>query len=157
MKHMRTFVVLLAVATAAVADEKPTTNARAVVEGYVAAALAGKVKDAGALAVGGRSPAKKERIEEFKVLLGRKSLEIARVLVGEKKGQAIALSEAVKLTKANPDGRDTGYLVFALVKSKDQWLLADIDFRTEQAAREKFEEFQKKNPDAKEIPARSGK
>ncbi len=157
MKHTRTFVVLLAVGTAAVAGEKPKPNARDAVEGYVAAALAGKVEDAAALAVEGQSPAKKERIEQFKGLLSVKAFKITRVLVGEKKGQAIAVSEAVKLTKASPDGQDTGCLVFALVKSRDKWLVKDIDFRTEEAAKEKVNGFEKKNPGAKEIPAKSEK
>jgi hypothetical protein len=157
MKHLRAFVVLLAVGTASVADEKPKIDARNAVEGYVAAALAGRLEDAAALAVEGRSPAQKKRIEEFKGLLGVKALGIARVVVSEKKGRAIALSRAIKLTKTNPDGRDTGCLVFALVESRGRWLLEDIDFRTEEAAREKVEGFQKKNPDAKEIPSRSEK
>src|SRR5579885_1314453 len=111
MKHVVPFaVVMLAIGTLAVADERPKPDARDAVEGYVAAALAGKVDDAAAWAVEGQGPAKRKRIEEFKGRLGVRALKIAKVLVGERKGEAIAISEPVKLTKANPDGRDGGRL-----------------------------------------------
>jgi hypothetical protein len=84
--------------------------------------------------------------------VGAGTLKLDRILVGENKGQAIAVSQAVKLTKANPDGRNTGRLVFGLVKSGNRWLVRDIDFRTEDEAKEKVKAFEKKNPDAKEIP-----
>ncbi len=129
-------------------------NGREVVESFVAAALEGKVDEAMALAVEGQGPSKKQ-IEEFPKLLSVKALKIANVLASDKRAQAIAVSEAVKLTKANPDGRDTGALVFALVKSGDKWLVKDIDFRTEGAAKERLKAFEKKNPDAKELPAES--
>jgi hypothetical protein len=157
MKPMSMVVVLLAVGTAAGADEKPKANARDVVEAYVAAALAGKVADAAALAVEGKSAAKKKRIEELKRLLVVKALEMNRVLVSEKKGEALAVSDTVQLTKANPDGQDRGRLVFALVKSGKKWLVRDIDFRNEEAANEKTRGFEKTNPDAKEIPPRARK
>ena len=144
--------LLPGVITSAVADDVAKTTARDGVEGYVAAALAGKVDTAIALAVKGQSPGKKERIEDFKAMLGVKALKIDRVLVGEKKGQAIAISEAVKLTKANPDGQDSGLLLFALVRSGDKWLVKDIDFRTDDQAKERVKGFETKNPDSKEIP-----
>jgi hypothetical protein len=153
MKPMSTFAVMFAVGTLAIADEQPKPNARNAVERYVAAALAGKDEDAAALAVEGKSPAKKKRIEELKRLLGGKALKLPTVLVGETKGEAIAVSESVKLTQANPDGRDTGCLVFGLVKSGDKWLVRDIDFPTAEAAKEKVKGFEKKNRDSKEIPA----
>lgn len=40
--------------------------------------------------------------------------------------------------------------MFALVESGTQWVLKDIDFRSEYAAKEKVNAFQKKSPDAKE-------
>lgn len=148
MKTPCTCLVLFIVAIPAFADEKP--NPRRSVEGYVAAVLAGKADDAKALAVEGQSPAKAKSIEKLKALLNVKTLKISSVHASEKKGQAVAVSEAVKLTKANPDGRDTGCLVFTLVRSGGRWLLKDIDFRTEADAREKVKAFLKKNPDAQE-------
>jgi hypothetical protein len=157
MKPMITLVVLLVVGAAAGADDKPRTGAPDVVERYVAGALAGKVDDTAALAVKGKSPTKKKRIEELKTLVGAGTLKLDRVLVGENKGQAIAVSQAVRLTKANPDGRNSGRLVFGLVKSGNHWLVRDIDFPDEEGAKEKVKAFRKKNADAKEIGAREKK
>jgi hypothetical protein len=148
---------LFAVGTGTVAAEQPKANARTALEGYVAAALAGKVDDAAALAVEEHSAAKKKRIKELKDLLSVKVLKISSVLAGEKKGEATAVSDAVQLTKANPDRRDRGRFVFALVKSGKRWLVKDVDFRSEQGVKDKVKQFEKKNPDAKEIPARAKK
>jgi hypothetical protein len=157
MKHVSAFIVLIALCPVARSEDKPRTDARQAVEGYVTAALAGKVADAAALAVEGQSPAKTKGIEKFRKLVGAKTLKIDRVLASGKKGRAIAVSEAVKLTKANPDGRDSGVLVFALDKAGDNWLVRDIDFRNAADAKEKVQGFAKKNPDAKEIPAKAEK
>lgn len=153
MRPKIVLVVAVAFGTEAVGQDI-SPNARETVERYAAAALADKVDYAAALAVAGQAPAQKERIEEFGKLIGVKALKIARVLASEKLGQAIAVSEAVKLAKANPDGRDTGVLVFALVRSGNKWLVKDIDFRTEGAAKERLKAFEKKNPDAKENSAK---
>jgi hypothetical protein len=141
----------------ALGQEKPKLDARETVEGYVHSALAGRLDEAAAFAVEGQSPSRRERIEEFRGMVGVKALKIASVVVSEKKGQAIAVSEAVKLTRANPDGRNTGALVFALVKLGDKWLVKDIDFRSVEAVKEMAKGFEKQMPDAKEIPARSAK
>src|SRR5262249_19405903 len=155
MKQLSMLAVLAVLGTSAVAEDKPKPDARTTVEGYVAAALAGKVEDAAALAVADQAPSKKKRIEEIPKLLGVKKLKITTVLAGETKGEGLAVSEKVKLTKANPDGRDTGVLTFKLVNDKGKWLVRDIDFDTEAQAMEKSKQFGKKNPDAKEVPAKS--
>jgi hypothetical protein len=154
---MLALAVLLTGCNLVSADNARNHNARDAVEGYVAAALAGKVDDAMALAVEGKSPAKKKRIQELAVLVGAKTLDMDRVLASEKKGQAIAVSKAIRLTKANPDGRDTGRLVFGLVKSGNNWLVRDIDFATEERAKEKVKRFENKNADVKEIAGKGKK
>lgn len=157
MRHVIVVAAVLVLSTVAVADDKPAADPRAVVEGYVVAALAGKADDAVKLAVEGQSPSRKDQVEEFKALVDAKTVKLPTVFVGAAKGRAIAVSEEVKITKANPDGRDKGHLVFALVKSGDKWLVKDIDFRTEEKAKEQVEEFKKKNPDSKELPAETEK
>src|SRR4051812_19551941 len=102
MRHRGTFVALAALGTVAFAEERPGANAREAVEGYVAAALAGKVDDAAASAVKGQSPAAKKRVEELRKLVGAKALKITTAFASPKDGQAIAVSEPVKLTRANP-------------------------------------------------------
>lgn len=158
MNRVALIAVVLTFSTTAFADDKPaSSDPRTVVERYVAAALAGKTDDAVKLAVEGQSPSNKDKIEEFKALVDAKSVRFPTVFVGTTKGQAIAVSEAVKITEADSDGRDTGRLVFALVKSRDQWLVKDIDFRTEANAKEQVEKFKSKNADAKELPIADAK
>jgi hypothetical protein len=136
------------------AQEKLALDARGTVDGYVSAALAGKVDEAVALAIAGQAPASKERVKEFPRMIGAKSLKIANVLASAKAGQAIAVSESVKLTRANPDGSDMGALVFAVTKTGDQWRIRDIDVRAVDDANERLKAFAKKYADAKEIPAK---
>ena len=115
-------------------------NARDVVVQYVAAALSGKVDDAVALAVEGQSPSKPEKVKEFKTIVKAAKIQS----VWEDEGNAIAVSDEIK---------DKGYLVFALVRSKDKWLVKDIDLRSEEKAKEQVEKFKKKYPKAKESKA----
>jgi hypothetical protein len=156
MKHIGMVAVVLAFGGVALADDKPKPNARSTVERYVAAALAGKVDDAVALAVAGQSPSRKERIEEFQALVAAKAVKLPTVWADETKGQAVAVSEEVKITRANPDGRDAGHLTFELIKSGGKWRVKDIDFETAEKAKEQVEKFRKKYADAKELPPRAG-
>jgi hypothetical protein len=164
MRNVSVYVTLFLLAvlpmSRAAGADKPKAenrNAREVVEGYVASALAGHVQEAAALAVPDQSPAQKTRIEEFKELLGEQALKIVSVHFSDKNGRAMAVSQPVKLTKANPDGRNMGRLVFELTRMGDKWLLKDIDFRTDEAAQERVKTFGQKYPDAKEIPAKAEK
>ncbi|HEY8504191.1 MAG TPA: hypothetical protein VIL46_06380 [Gemmataceae bacterium] len=97
----RTLLALALLAPAAAAGAEPpkadARNAREVLEAYGAAALAGKTDEAAALAVPGQSPSHKERIAELKDLLGVKELKIARAYASEKKQEAVALSDKVKI------------------------------------------------------------
>jgi hypothetical protein len=150
MMRVAMSAVVLAFSTVASADDKPAADPRAVAEQYVAAALAGKADDAVKLAVEGQSPSRKDKIEELKASVEAKAVKLPTVFVGAAKGQAIAASEAFKITKANADGLGKGHLVFSLVKSGDKWLVKDIDFRDEEKAKDQVEKFKTKHPDAKE-------
>jgi hypothetical protein len=135
MKPLTTIAFLFTLTTLASAQDKHP-NARTIIEQYVAAALNGKVDDAVGLAVEGQSPAKKEKVKEFKAWVDAKTVKLPTVWSDDKKGQAIAVSEEVKVTKPQPDGQDKGYLVFALIKSGDKWRVKDIDFRNEEKAKD---------------------
>lgn len=130
------------------ADDKPKANARQAVESYVAATLAGKVEEAAAVAVEGQSPGRKKNIEEFKALVNLKELRILAVHACDKSGRATAVSEPFTLTKANPDGSDTGCVTFLINRVKDRWLVKDIDFRSKAAAQEQVKTFLKRYPEA---------
>jgi hypothetical protein len=145
---------LLAAAAPAFADDR---DARQVIEGYVAAALEGKADAAAALAEEGQSPSREKSINELKEMLGVKALKLVTVHASDGKGRAIAVSEGVKLAQANPDGRDKGLLVFELKKTDKGWLVRDIDFRTEDRAKEQVKQFLEKYADAKELPAKPAK
>jgi hypothetical protein len=153
-------LALLTTSFIALADEKPKAdelNARDTVEKWVAAALAGKVEEATPLADPNTSLGKEKGVKEFKEILGLKSLKVVRVSVSTKDGYAAAMSEGVKLLNQKPGKRDTGVISFKLFRVKDRWLLKDIDFDTEDRAREKIKEFIEKHADAEDIPVREKK
>ena len=109
----------------------PKLNPRQVAEGYLAAALAGKPDDAVKFAEAGKSPAKPESVMKFKELIGADAIALPTVLFSDKNGYALAVSNAIKLPKALPDGTDRGCLLFTLKKTKDGvWLIKDIDLRS---------------------------
>ena len=127
-------------------------DARAVAEQYVAAALAGKTDDAVKLAAEGQSTAKPKKIEEFKDGVGKDKLALPTVLFSDAKKYALAVSDPLKLTKANPDGtQPEGVLVFVLVKRGDDWRVKDIDFRDTEKAKKLVEDMKKLMPDATEL------
>ena len=148
-------VLALAMSSVAFACETRHDNPRSVIEAYVAAALSGKVDDAVALALADRAASDKKQVQELNAFIEAETLKIPIVWAGEKSGRAIARTEHVKIAEANPDGRDTGYLVFTLVKSQGKWLVDDIDFDTDERAKQQIEDFKKKNLDAKSLPIES--
>lgn len=161
MKHMGVVVAVLGIVgscaladgkTASAAAKNAVAGARQAIEAYVAAALDGRDQDASALGVSGTG--RKETVEKFRTLLGVKSLKIVTVLASDTSGQATAVSDAVKLTKANPDGRNTGVMSFLLVRTSGKWLVKDIDFDTEAKAKSKVDEFRKRYTDAAEAPTK---
>src|SRR5262249_37766414 len=126
---LRAMVVLVAasalwlpIATTRAAQDK-NLDARQVAEAYVAAALLANAAEAAALAEPGQSPAGKERIQEFKELVGAKALKLVSVHATDTQGRALAVSEPVRLTKANPNGQDKGALLFTLKKVDGKWLV----------------------------------
>lgn len=129
-------------------------DARATVEQYVTAALGGKTDDAAKLAVEGQSPAKAKKIEEFKHLVAKDKLPLATVLASDGKKYAVAVSDAVKLSKPNADGQDAGVLVFVLVKRDGEWRVKDIDFRDAEKAKKLIDDMKKVMPDAVELKAK---
>lgn len=132
-------------------------DARAVAEQYVAAALAGKTDDAAKLAAEGQSPAKPKKIEEFKAIVGKDKLALPTVFASDGKKYALAVSDPLKLTKANPDGtQPEGVLVFVLVKRGDDWRVKDIDFREPEKAKKLVEDMKKFMPDAAELKPKKG-
>jgi hypothetical protein len=102
-------------------------DARTTVEGWVAAALAGDVQKAAPLADPNTSLATEKGVKKSKGLVGGAAVKVANVYASEKRGQAVAKSEPVRLAKANPDGRDTGVPSFELVRVGGKWLLKDTE------------------------------
>lgn len=147
-------LLLVTGSPASAGDNTKDTGVREAMQGWIRAALAGKVEDAAALAVPGTKPAAENGMKEFRKLVAVATLEVPTVWASAKHGRAAAISDPVRLIKADPDGRDTGVLSFQLVQVKDRWLLMDIDFGTEEKARRKLKRFKEMHPDAREIPAR---
>ena len=129
-------------------------NARTVVEAYVSAALASDVAKAAALAK--NAPADPKRIAEIPKQLNVKRLAIKSVYVHDpaKPVTALATSEAVKLTKKQPDGQRDGFLVLTLTMSDEGWSVTDIDFESEEGAEDELKRFREANPSAVDVPTR---
>ena len=128
--------------------EKPLElqNARSVVEAYVAAALAGRVEQAASLAKG--TPAVRNQIESIPRQLNVQRLAIQSVYVNDptKPVTALATSEAVKLSKPNPDGQRDGFLLLTLTMREGGWFVTDIDFESEECADRELKKFLEANP-----------
>lgn len=141
------------------ADEPKKTNpdARQTVQAYLAAVLAGQVDAAAALALPGSVEGSKERIEQYKELIAARTIKLASTHVSAEKGRAFAVTEVVRLTKAQPDGRDKGPLVIKVTKADGRWLVRDVDFKTEEVAKQQLKQFLEKYQDAKPVPEKSEK
>jgi len=150
---------ILALALTAVADEpkKADRDARQTVESYLAAVLAGKVDAAAALALPGSSEGSKKRIEEYKELIAAKTIKVASSHASAKQGRAFVVTEEVKLARAQPDGRDKGPLLIKLSKKDGEWLVRDVDFKTEEAAKKELKQFLDRFPDARPEPEKQKK
>ena len=79
------------------------SDARAVAEQYVAAALEGKTDDAMKLAAEGQSASKPKKIEEFKELVGKDKLPRATVLASDTKKYALAVTDGAIIQHASDD------------------------------------------------------
>lgn len=142
MRLMIVGIVLIS-STTGLATEKKHSDPRLVIEAYIAAALAGKVDEAVSLALEDNLPSNKAQVLELNEVIDAPTLKVLAVWVSVQNNQAVALTEHVKITPANPDERDTGCFVFTLARSKDIWLVMDIDFDTEEEAIKHVEEFKK--------------
>lgn len=132
-------------------------TARQTVEAYLAAVLAGKGEAATALALPGSVEGSEKRIAEYRELFAGNTIRAASSHVSTGKEQALVITEEVKLAKAARDGRDKGPLIVKLTKLKGGWLVRDVDFKTEERAKEELKEFLAKYPDAKAEPAPPGR
>lgn len=121
-------------------------NARAVVEAYVAAALRRDHETAASLAK--NAPSDPKQIGDFSEQLNVQRLAMKSVYVNDpaKPVTALATSEAVKLTKKQPDGERDGFLVLTLTMSEEGWFVTDIDFESEEGADDELKKFLKANP-----------
>jgi hypothetical protein len=132
---------------------EPQANARTCVRTFLAAALAGKVDEAVALADGSRLPA--AQIRQLGDRIKAKKLTLVSVLASEtgpRKG-ALAITESVQLARPDPDGRDTGKLAISLAKRDDRgWLVQDIDFESEESLKGEVDRFLEDFPDAQPVP-----
>ena len=132
---------------------QPSANATTCVRAFLAAALAGKVDEAAALADGDQLPV--EQIRELRDQIKAKKVTVISVLASETgpRKQALAITESVQVAKPNPDGRDTGKLVITLAKRDDRgWLVQDIDFESEDSVKGELDRFLRDFPDAQPVP-----
>jgi regulation of enolase protein 1 (concanavalin A-like superfamily) len=127
-------------------------NARTRVQEFLAAALAGKVGEAAALAddqfpVG--------QIRELRDQIKARTVSVVTVLASDTgpRKKALAITQRVQVTKADPDGRDTGKLAITLAKRDDRgWFVEDIDFGSEESIKDEVVRFLKEFPGARPVP-----
>ncbi len=133
-------------------DKLDRSNARTVVEAYIAAALTDDTQRAALLAKG--TPAESHQIESLPKLLNVQHLVVKSVYVDDpaKPTTALATSEAVKLTKKQPDGQRDGFLVLTLTMSEGDWWVTDIDFESEEGAEDELKNFREAHPNAVNAP-----
>ena len=129
-------------------DKVDRSNARTVVEAYLAAALADDTQTAALLAKG--APAESKQIESLPKQLNVQRLFIKSVYLNDpaKPTTALATSEAVKLTQKQPNGQRDGLLVLTLTMSEEGWCVTDIDFESEDGAEDELKRFLDANPKA---------
>lgn|GEM_PF-6511318 len=147
---MLTLTLVLALLPAG--DPKQPLNPRQVAEKYLAAALAGRSDDAVKFAKEGKSPAKPATAKKLAELVGANKLTLPTVLLSDKKGYAIAVSEEFQYSKKLPDGSERGVLRITLEKSKDGvWLVKDLDVGPATEAAELLKKAKKLFEDGKEL------
>jgi hypothetical protein len=147
------FALSLSLALLPVADQKESPDARQVAEKFLALALAGKPEEAAKLGREGQGPSRPEKVREIKKATGVARLALPTVLVSEKKGYALAVSEEVKFPTTKPGEPQSGVIILTLKKNKDgAWRVKDIDARDTKEAAKRVEEAKKKFADAKELP-----
>jgi hypothetical protein len=127
-------------------DPSKVPDARQTTEKFLAAALAGRTKEAAALGEPGKSYNREEKIKEF-AGLDAKKLALVRVLADDQ--AALAITEKVVETKR----KQKGPLSIRLIKIDDRWLIRDVDFG-EKSAEKNLKRFQREHPKAKEVPAK---
>jgi hypothetical protein len=124
-------------------DVTKVPDARQTAEKFLAAALAGRAKEAAALGEPGKAYSREKKIEEFQDLNAKK-LTVVRVFADDQ--VALAITENVVETKRNQKGP----LSIRLIKKDKRWLIRDVDFGTEQAEKNMMR-FQREHPNGKEV------
>ncbi|MGH7174579.1 MAG: hypothetical protein ACRELF_08440 [Gemmataceae bacterium] len=124
-------------------DRNKALDARQTTEKFLAASLAGRLKEAASLGEPGKSYDREEKIKEFRDLDAKK-LALVRLLVDDQ--FALAITEAVVETKRNQKGP----LSIRLVKKDKRWLIRDVDFGTK-SAEKNLKRFQREHPKAKVV------
>jgi len=168
MKMSSNIIAVITILTSSVASQltagttdkaKPMPyNARETVEAFLAAGLAGKTKVTATLSDPRTGIAEQAKTLQHQLRVAK--LKVVSVHVSEtgKRIAALAITESIQIRTPDPDGRDTGRLVLTLIKKtpskkKEPWLVRDIDFETEESAKEELKRFLKKFPDAKLVQA----
>ncbi len=130
-------------------DPTKIPDARQTTEKFLAAALAGKAKEAAALGEPGKAYSREKKIEEF-ADLNAKKLTLVRVLADDQ--AALAITENVVSSKRGEEGP----LAIRLVKKGNRWLIRDVDFGTRATAKN-LQRFLKEHPKAKPVEAKKDK
>ncbi|NLS91553.1 MAG: hypothetical protein GXX96_05145 [Planctomycetaceae bacterium] len=119
----------------------------AATEAYVKAALDGRIEDAAGLAKPDSSTARRESIEDFHKLLGKKLPAMATVCSSERGRAALVLTEEIAFAERQPDRQSTGRLLFTLVRIGDSWVVDDVDIERKESTEEELAAFRERYSD----------
>src|SRR5689334_23069586 len=138
-RHVMVAAVLVLLAflgparSAAVGADDPTKgpDARQTAQKFLDAALAGRAKEAAALGEPGKSYSREGKMKECQDIGVEK---LAFVIVNADDQFALAITEKI----VEPKRKQEGQLTLRLVKKDKRWLIRDVDFRTEEKAKEQL-------------------
>jgi hypothetical protein len=83
--------------------------------------------------------------------LGVEKLKVGSVHADEQ--HALAITEKV----VEPKRKAKGQLTIRLVQKDKRWMIRDVDFRTEEGAREQLKQFRRQYPRAQDVPPKKEK
>jgi thiol-disulfide isomerase/thioredoxin len=140
-----------------IAPPKPATvsakrNPRETAETFFKALITGDLKSIAAVLVADEEQITQKALDMVITGLGDQKLTVATVLIAQKKGRALVISEPFRITLSGEDPPPIGRYILDLSDGSGQWRIHDLVFDSLERAAEAEAGFRKQHADAKEIP-----
>ena len=128
-------------------------NPRETAETFFKALITGDLKSIAAVLVADEEQVTQNALDMVITGLGDQELTVATVLIAQKKGRALVISEPFRITLSGEDPPPIGRYVLVLSDKTGPWRIQDLDFESLEHAAEAEAGFRKQYADADEIPA----